>query len=1352
MNYRKLVSATLLSGSLVLLALVATPVNSSTSSVGSQQSAVPFESVAASAKQALTPLQSAAKGEVLTQVSRQTGSYSFVRAGGGGVLVTDDVSATPQARALAFLANHGDLVGMNGVERAALGVGGAPAAGSDLRLAKTERDAIGMTHVKLDQFYRGLPVFGAQLVVHMNGKGITAVNGKYVPEISLSNIPALTDKAAGERVLTALRKHGGADLKVKKAELSVYPAGLLEGTPVRSVLAYGVEVQSRQLHEQVWIDAQNGAILNRIPLRETALDRRVYSPQYDPDNPDMFVVHREGDPLPPPSIATPTVNLYHFTGQVYNFFSSAFGRDSYDAHGITMRTVYLVNDQCPNAYWDGQATNYCPEVDADDVVAHEWGHAYTQFTHDLIYSYQSGALNESYSDIWGETVDLNNAFDGEGGSNNDDPRPDGQRWQIGEDVQGLNQPALGILRNMWDPTEYSNPDKVSSEFYHCDSSDGGGVHTNSGVPNHAYALLVDGTSRLPDGKFNKVAVAGIGFVKAIAIYFRAMTVYQTRTTDFPEHEQALKTSCQDLVGQPLKNFSTTDPVGKPAAGQVITQADCQQVAAATQAVEMSAAPPCNFAPLLQPGPPPICSGSSTIFSEDWETGDDGWTRTSTGVFADWEDSSRPIRDFKIRASLPEGKPGSAAYAKNPPIGEPGGGTCQPGGDYSGQFTIDSPEITIPAGATGVHLKFDHFVATEVTFDGGQVEISKNGGEYQLVPQDQYVFNPPNAQFDYPPPVGSNTNPNAGEFAWNGTNVGSQSGSWGSTVADLAEMVAPGDKIKIRFTYSQDGCNGVDGWYVDNIRLYNCPVLKAPVLSIGAGYENPDTNGSYTLNWTRPAGASGPDTLQESTTSCAPQLFDNAESGIDQWTVSTDGAYSGFNWETSTEKPEHESTTFRARAAEATANASAILTHTAPIAIPATGTTTLAWSDWNMNEGDDAVFVEVSQNGTDWTPVYSDQRNDLAPFQAEVFATEPLTPRQVNLGAYKGKTIHLRFRYALGPDNRAGSSPFGWYLDDISITNDNWADVATVNATSAIVSGRGTGNYCYRVSSTYTFGSVTAPSPESNIVNIRVAPGVIPKVPASLQNISTRGRVLKGDNVLIGGIIVTGNVPKRVLLRGLGPSISSNNTPVIGRMTNPTLQLYGPNGLIRGNDDWKQSQQAEIQATGIPPEDDREAAILATLNPGAYTAVLRGKNDETGIAVVEAYDLNVGADAELANISTRGFVQPGDDVLIGGFIAGPETRGTTSVLIRALGPSVPVNPRLPDPTLEIVNSNGTSIAVNDNWKQGGQQADIAATGIPPENDLEAAILMPTLAHGSYTAIVRGKGNTVGTGLVEIYNLQ
>ena len=206
-----------------------------------------------------------------------------------------------------------------------------------------------MSHVKMNQLYQGLEVFGAQVVVHMNGEGITAVNGKFVPNVSLSTIPALTQGKAIEVALAIARKHGASDqAQPGKVNLSIYPLGLLEGFPIRNVLAYAVEISAPELHEQIWIDAQNGAVLNRIPLRHHALNRIVYTPQYDPAAPDSFVVHREGDPLiPPPNILTPTSNLYHYAGNVWNFFSSAFGRDSYDGNGITMRSVYLVNEQMP---------------------------------------------------------------------------------------------------------------------------------------------------------------------------------------------------------------------------------------------------------------------------------------------------------------------------------------------------------------------------------------------------------------------------------------------------------------------------------------------------------------------------------------------------------------------------------------------------------------------------------------------------------------------------------------------------------------------------------------------------------------------------------------------------------------------------------------------------------------------------------------------------------------------------------------------------------------------------------------------------------------------------------------------
>lgn len=260
-------------------------------------------------------------------------------------------------------------------------------------------------------------------------------------------------------------------------------------------------------------------------------------------------------------------------------------------------------------------------------------------------------------------------------------------------------------------------------------------------------------------------------------------------------------------------------------------------------------------------------------------------------------------------------------------------------------------------------------------------------------------------------------------------------------------------------------------------------------------------------------------------------------------------------------------------------------------------------------------------------------------------------------------------------------------------------------------------------------------------------------PATLANISTRLRVETGDDVLIGGFIVTGTQPKEVIVRAIGPSL-----PLAGALPDPTLELRnGQGSLIWFNDDWESgtpgfpSQRLEIIATGIPPNHSQEAAIVAELpaNGSAYTAIVRGFQDATGIGVVEAYDLNRTANSKLANISTRGLVQTGDNVLIAGTIVtgGPSQR----VLVRALGPSLPVPGPLADPTLELRDGQGALLAENDDWES-TQEGDISATGIPPTHFRESAIVATLPSNGAfYTAIVRSFDNTTGIAIVEVYGL-
>jgi hypothetical protein len=254
----------------------------------------------------------------------------------------------------------------------------------------------------------------------------------------------------------------------------------------------------------------------------------------------------------------------------------------------------------------------------------------------------------------------------------------------------------------------------------------------------------------------------------------------------------------------------------------------------------------------------------------------------------------------------------------------------------------------------------------------------------------------------------------------------------------------------------------------------------------------------------------------------------------------------------------------------------------------------------------------------------------------------------------------------------------------------------------------------------------------------------------LLNISTRADVQTGDSVAIGGFIITGNVAKKVIVRGLGPSLLSHG--IRSFLANPTLELHDRTGaIIAQNDNWKDTQQAEIQATGLAPTNNLESAIVATLAPGDYTAILRGKNGTTGIGLVEIYDLAPNSNSRLANISTRGFVQTGNNVLIAGFILGNGT-ASEKVIIRAIGPSLAgkgVANVLADPTLALHDSNGTLLMFDDNWKV-FRQAEIQATGLAPTNDLESAIVA-TLAPGNYTAIVAGKNGSIGVALAEVYDL-
>lgn len=242
------------------------------------------------------------------------------------------------------------------------------------------------------------------------------------------------------------------------------------------------------------------------------------------------------------------------------------------------------------------------------------------------------------------------------------------------------------------------------------------------------------------------------------------------------------------------------------------------------------------------------------------------------------------------------------------------------------------------------------------------------------------------------------------------------------------------------------------------------------------------------------------------------------------------------------------------------------------------------------------------------------------------------------------------------------------------------------------------------------------------------------------------------NQLIGGFIIDGMEPKKVIILATGPSLAAFG--LRGVLADPILELYQGNTLVASNDNWKFPAQAEIEATQLQPTHDLESALVRTLEPGAYTAVIRGTFG-TGIATVQLYDLAQSSDSKLANISSRGFIQPGDDqAMIAGFIIGGPDGAQTRVVARALGPSLSafgIAGALPDPTLELKDANGATLISNDDWPQAAAATEIASLGLAP-GDIRESALAISLPNGSYTAIVRGKGDATGVAVVEVYNVE
>ena len=676
---------------------------------------------------------------------------------------------------------------------------------ASLKDGEITTDVYGLKHFVLKQYYKGVPVFDAELKFHFNkNEDLNSINGNIISDININHIPSINKNNAGNIALRLLKSQNlnksGAALKIISNQLYLFPKGLAQGYVTNKHLAYRIEIRNDlDVREFLFIDGHSGKLIEQFTGIAHALDRILYEENTDnvryTEGGSTFFLGEWGQ------------NEIETAGHVYYFFKNAFGVISYDNNDAQMVTINNNPDiSCPNATWNGVSANYCDGTASDDVVAHEWGHAYNQYTANLIYSYESGALNESFSDIWGETVDLLNNYqdDGEDVSVRTGSTVTG-RWQMGEDATAFG----GAIRDMWDPTIFGHPNKITASNYWCETGDNGGVHINSGIPNHAYALIVDG------GSFNGQTITGLGFTKAAHIFWRAQSQYLTQTSGFSTFADAIEASTNDLIGIVLEGLSTTETAAGTS-GESITASDYNQVVKALIAVELRTENNCTFATILSENEE-ICgaSASNPIFQEDWESGvSEDWIITQLPEnAAGWE-----VREWVLKGNLPKEREGIAIYAPNPANGLEDGGNCD---TQNGIIRLESRSISIPDYTDGIfELAFTHNIASEPAYDGGNIKYSLDQGTtWAIIPSDAFTVNPYNTVLTTD---NDNNNPMVEEEVFSGADENSDNSIWGQSVIDLSTLgIVANSSIKLRWEFGSDGCNGNDGWYIDDIVIYNC---------------------------------------------------------------------------------------------------------------------------------------------------------------------------------------------------------------------------------------------------------------------------------------------------------------------------------------------------------------------------------------------------------------------------------------------------------------------------------------------------------------------------------------------------
>ncbi len=749
----------------------------------------------------LQQLRQATGGAARIARHAETGKARFIDAGSTRPLwqLNSLTAATPEQVSRAFLSSYGQLFGLRGQDR-------------ELALMQQERVS-GRDFVRFQQVYQGIPVIGGEIIVQTNQqRAIMSANGEVMPDLQIATQPSVAADLAAQKALSAIAKAyqlHPAELRASPPQLWIFNPALLGGPgPRLSRLVWRTEVTAPgagpAIRELVLVDAQIGAIalhFNQIAEakhRYVCDDKNAIDLDKNPDNnctPATFA-RIEGQA---PTGNTDVDLAYDYAGATYDYYLNNFGRDSLDGKGLSL--ISLVRycypptplTSCPyqNAFWDGQQMTYGDGfASADDVVGHELTHGFTEFTSHLFYYYQSGAINESLSDVFGELIDQTD------GLGNDSANV---RWLLGEDLPA----AFGVIRNMKDPGALPpgvsgpffspSPDRMTSINYKGSTSDSGGVHTNSGVNNKAAFLMTDG------GTFNGQTISGLGAAKVGAIYYTLELAFLTSGSDYQDLSDDLPASCDVLAA--------TGAYG-------VSAADCVEVRKVVLATEMNTTPP-----KAQGLEAPVCAAGQTsqdAFFDDFETPASGnWVSSAAQGENTWyyPASTNPFgADVTYTTS---GKQSLWGYDQGSTGSEP-----SIPADYAIAMTRN---IAVPANA---HLHFRHSFDFEaaldhsVAYDGGVVEYSTNDGSSwndagSLFSENGYVMAIDNAS----------NNPLHGRAVFGGVSQG-----YSSSRLDLSTLA--GQNVRFRFRIGTDDTTDAYGWFIDDLRVYTCsatpPVVSLPV--------------------------------------------------------------------------------------------------------------------------------------------------------------------------------------------------------------------------------------------------------------------------------------------------------------------------------------------------------------------------------------------------------------------------------------------------------------------------------------------------------------------------------------------